>query len=54
MPTDPLAVEPLLVPDALAARLTGVSRATWWPLHSAGFLILFAASRPEEGPPNAA
>jgi predicted DNA-binding transcriptional regulator AlpA len=29
------AVEPLLVPAAEAARLCGVSEATWWRLHAA-------------------
>jgi len=29
------AVESLLVPDQIAARLAGVSRATWWRLHAA-------------------
>jgi predicted DNA-binding transcriptional regulator AlpA len=36
MPADPLSIEALQVPDIVAARLTGVSRATWWRLHAAG------------------
>jgi predicted DNA-binding transcriptional regulator AlpA len=35
MPTEPLAVEALQIPDTVAARLAGVSRATWWRLHAA-------------------
>jgi predicted DNA-binding transcriptional regulator AlpA len=35
MPNEPLAVEALQVPDTVAARLAGVSRATWWRLHAA-------------------
>src|SRR5262249_33140903 len=35
MPIDPLVVEALQVPDTVAARLAGVSRATWWRLHAA-------------------
>jgi predicted DNA-binding transcriptional regulator AlpA len=35
MPTEPFAVEALQVPDTVAARLAGVSRATWWRLHAA-------------------
>jgi predicted DNA-binding transcriptional regulator AlpA len=36
MPSDPAALDPLLIPDTAAARLAGVSRATWWRLHAAG------------------
>jgi predicted DNA-binding transcriptional regulator AlpA len=35
MPTDPLAIEALLVADVLAARMAGVSRSHWWRLHAA-------------------
>jgi predicted DNA-binding transcriptional regulator AlpA len=35
MLNEPLAVEALQVPDTVAARLAGVSRATWWRLHAA-------------------
>jgi predicted DNA-binding transcriptional regulator AlpA len=34
-PAPPPAVEALLIPDTVAARLAGVSRATWWRLHAA-------------------
>jgi predicted DNA-binding transcriptional regulator AlpA len=35
MPTKPLAVVAMQVPDTVAACLAGVSRATWWRLHAA-------------------
>jgi excisionase family DNA binding protein len=33
---DTMTAEPLLIPDTVAARLTGVSRATWHRLRAAG------------------
>jgi predicted DNA-binding transcriptional regulator AlpA len=36
MPNEPPTVEALLVPDLVAARLAGVSRATWHRLRAAG------------------
>jgi predicted DNA-binding transcriptional regulator AlpA len=35
MPIEPLTSEPLQVPSTVAARMAGVSRATWWRLHAA-------------------
>jgi predicted DNA-binding transcriptional regulator AlpA len=35
MRNDTPSVEALQIPDVMAARLAGVSRATWWRLHAA-------------------
>ncbi len=35
-PTSPPVIPPLLVSASEAARLCGVSRTSWWALHSAG------------------
>jgi excisionase family DNA binding protein len=38
MPTDPVPVEAQQIPDTIAAKLAGVSRATWHRLRVAGKL----------------